>query len=75
MLPVIIPKDLIIAPVRLDTLEMEEIALVITCYNFLCVSTYVIEVYPSRLNKMLLETSFRWSPYRLLALIYATVEG
>ena len=31
MLSVIIPWDLIIVPVRLDTLEMEEIALVITC--------------------------------------------
>ena len=30
MLSVIIPMDLIIVPVRLDTLEMEEIALVIT---------------------------------------------
>ena len=32
MLSVITPGDLIIVPVCLDTLEMEEIALVITCF-------------------------------------------
>jgi len=31
MQSVIIPRDLIIAPVNLDTLEMEVIALVMTC--------------------------------------------
>ena len=34
MLSVIIPRDLIIAPVNLVSLEMEVIALVITCNNY-----------------------------------------
>ena len=33
MLSVIIPRDLIIAPVSLDTLEMEVIARVMTCFS------------------------------------------
>ena len=32
MFSVITPRDLIIAPVSLDTLEMEEIARVMTCF-------------------------------------------
>ena len=46
MLPVIIPRDLIIAPVRLDTLEMEVIALVISCsYSLFVYGICMIEVY------------------------------
>jgi len=40
MLCVIIPRDLIIAPVSLDTLEMEVIALVITCSYSLFLHIY-----------------------------------
>ena len=50
MLPVIIPRDLIIVAVSLDTLEMEVIALVIMCYYSLFVSLYMIKAYTSRLN-------------------------
>ena len=46
MLSVIIPMDLIIAPVSLDTLEMEVIALVISCsYSLFVYSICMIEVY------------------------------
>ena len=46
MLSVIIPRDLIIAPVSLDTLEMEVIALVISCsYSLFVYSICMIEVY------------------------------
>ena len=43
---VIIPRDLIIAPVSLDTLEMEVIALVISCsYSLFVYSIRMIAVY------------------------------
>ena len=46
MLFVIIPMDLIIAAVSLDTLEMEVIALVISCsYSLFVYSICMIEVY------------------------------
>ena len=46
MLSVIIPMDLIIAPVSLDTLEMEVIALVILCsYSLFVYSICMIAVY------------------------------
>ena len=46
MLSVIIPRDLIIAPVSLDTLEMEVIVLVISCsYSLFVYSICMIEVY------------------------------
>ena len=46
MLYVIIPRDLIIVPVSLDTLEMEVIALVILCsYSLFVYSICMIEVY------------------------------
>jgi len=47
MLSVIIPRDLIIVPVSLDTLEMEVIALVMMCFYSLFVSLYMIEAYTS----------------------------
>ena len=50
MLSVIIPRDLIIVPVSLDTLEMEVIALVMMGFYSLFVSLYMIEAYTSRLN-------------------------
>ena len=50
MQSVIIPRDLIIAPVSPDTLEMEVIALVMMCFYSLFVSLYMIEAYTSRLN-------------------------
>ena len=50
MLFVIIPWDLIIVPVSLGTLEMEVIALVMTCFYSLFASLYMIEAYTSRLN-------------------------
>ena len=40
MLCVIIPRDLIIVPVSLDTLEMEVTALVITCSYSLFLHIY-----------------------------------
>ena len=46
MLCVIIPRDLIIAPVSLDILEMEVIALVISCsYSLFVYSICMIAVY------------------------------
>ena len=46
MLSVIIPRDLIIVPVSLDTLEMEVIALVISCsYSLFVYSICMNEVY------------------------------
>ena len=46
MLSVIIPRDLIIVPVSLDTLEMEVIVLVISCsYSLFVYSICMIEVY------------------------------
>ena len=50
MLFVIIPRDIIIAPVSPGTLEMEVIALVMICFYSLFVSLYMIEAYTSRLN-------------------------
>ena len=50
MLSVIIPRDLIIVPVSLDTLEMEVIALVMMCFYSSFVSLYMIEAYTSMLN-------------------------
>ena len=50
MLSVIIPRDLIIVPVSLVTLEMEVIVLVILCSYSLFVSLHMIEAYTSRLN-------------------------
>ena len=46
MLSVIIPRDLIIAPVSLDTLEKEVIVLVISCsYSLFVYSICMIAVY------------------------------
>ena len=46
MLSVIIPRDLIIVPVSLDTLEMEVIVLVILCsYSLFIYSICMIAVY------------------------------
>ena len=50
---VIIPRDLIIAPVSLDTLEMEVIALVISCsYSLFVYSICMIEVYTKFITVM-----------------------